>query len=130
MPAVTPALLESLAPADFSVLPDQNVLVLVYPQDGLGRDMQMFNILHENPINVRVIEENETRRHVIEIEFPNTRDIMRLVFNKTEDDYPLRRYTNNGVIHSISAGIANGQQVMYIQPPRMMDIQGGGPQNN
>jgi|GEM_PF-4629264 hypothetical protein len=128
MPPITSELLERLAPNDFSVVPKDNVLVLVYPQD--GRDQEMYQILHEHQIEVQILQEKQTNRHVIEIYFPKTDDVMRLVFNKTEDNYPLRQYANSGIIRSISAGIFQGDQTLYINPSKSLDIKLGGQQNN
>ena len=93
---------------------EQHALVFIYPED--GRDLEICNLLHEHRFEVQVLEEADTHRHVIEIEFTATQDVMRLVFNKTEDEYPLRRIANEGTIRSISAGIARGEQVLLRTP--------------
>ena len=128
---VTEALLEELTPIDFRVLPDENVLVFIYPQ--AGNDERLLRLLHENEFNIRVLIENETERHVIEIEFIETHIVMRMVFNKTETDYPLRRYANEGVIQNISCGIVDPndlQRVLFQARVKRIDLAMGGVNNN
>lgn len=128
MPEISPELLVRLTPTDFSVLQDHYTLILIYPED--GRDGEMHQLLHEHTFDLRILQEQGSGNHVIELEFTDTGDVMRLIFNKTEDQYPLRRLSNTGVIRNISAGIIRGQQVLMRNPPKPIDINAGGELNN
>jgi len=128
MPEISPELLERLTPIDFSVLQDQHTLVLIYPED--GRDEEMYQLLHEHAFDLSILQELDTHRHVIELEFTDTNDVMRLVFNKTENEYPLRRLSNTGIIRNISCGISRGTQVLMRSPAKPIDINTGGELNN
>lgn len=128
MHKISPELLQRLAPIDFSVLQDQHALILIYPED--GRDREMHELLHEHAFDLKILKEQGSGKHVIELEFTGTGDVMRLVFNKTEDQYPLRRLSNTGVIKNVSAGISRGQQVLMRTPVKPIDINAGGELNN
>ncbi len=106
MSEITAELLQELHWRDFSIMPhdDSQVLVLVY--DDHNNAERLLRLLHEKPFDIKILKEDGTSKHMIDLTFLESDLTIRTVFNKTEETYPIAERIANGVKH-LSTGIPN-----------------------
>ena len=110
---ITQQLLQELSWRDFSLMPYQGHLVLVLLYEESSKAERFLELLHTNEFNVRFLSEAGTRKHIIEIVFVLNNLVIRGVFNKTEETYPVKSRLHIGVNH-ITTGIrTTGGQILF-----------------
>lgn len=128
---ITEELLNDLTWKDFSYLPNEKVFVLLYGDPNKG--IEFLKLLHSNEFDFRLLKEDGTDRHIIEMEFLPSHYVVRWVSTKTEQAYPLRaRIAQNGVNY-LSTGINNPDVkggVLFNQKVKQIDLKLGGHLNN
>ncbi len=113
MADITEELLQDLHWMDFSLMPHNGHLVLILVYEDQAKAEQFLELLRTFPFNVRFISENLTGRHILEIIFLESNFVVRTVFNKTEDNYPVRSRLHLGVNH-ITTGIrGQNNQILW-----------------